>query len=225
MRESSKFPPLDLAILRKSRFYDLAAMPELVKELREEAKQALGENEGVFTSNALQSMKKMDSLLKETLRLHPASLGTGPKRTLGLPHQLTLNPASFQRKVLQPFTLSNGQVIPAGVIIEIPAAAISADPTVFENPTTFDPLRFYRLRQEAKAAGSVEGAAQNQFVSVSQSGLTFGYGRHACPGRFFAANEIKMILANAIMKYDMTLAEGHTERYPNIEYGSNVSTL
>lgn len=59
-------------------------MPELVKELREEAKQALGENKGLFTSNALQSMKKMDSLLKETLRLYPASLGTDPKRPLDL---------------------------------------------------------------------------------------------------------------------------------------------
>ena len=52
-------------------------------------------------------MKKVDSFLKETMRLDPAGSIT------------------FQRKVKKTFSLSNGQVIPAGVIIEVPAAAIS----------------------------------------------------------------------------------------------------
>ncbi|KAK7409073.1 hypothetical protein QQX98_008734 [Neonectria punicea] len=181
-------------------FYDLAALPDLAAELREEARQALAENGGVFTSNALQSMKKMDSFLKETLRLHPASM------------------AAFQRKVLKTFTLSNGQVIPAGVSIEVPAVAVNADCDLFPKADQMDPLRFYRLRQDAKKSGSVEGAALNQFVSVTQSSLTFGYGRHACPGRFFAANEIKMILVNFLMRYEAKNVKGVTGRYPNIEF-------
>ncbi|KAF5571515.1 cycloheximide-inducible CIP70 (cytochrome P450 family) [Fusarium phyllophilum] len=126
--------------------------------------------------------------------------------------------ASFQRKVLKPFTLSNGQVIPAGVTIEIPAVAVSSDSNVFPHAEKFDPLRFYRLRTEAKDGGSVEKAANNQFVSVNQSSLTFGYGRHACPGRFFAANEIKMILAHALLQYDVKNLGDATERYPNMEF-------
>ncbi|KAM0426396.1 hypothetical protein ACHAPT_008442 [Fusarium lateritium] len=181
-------------------FYDLAAIPEAQKELRDEVRETLSQNGGIFTSQALQQMKKMDSFLKETLRLHPATM------------------ASFQRKVLQPFTLSNGQKIPAGVTIEIPAVGISADPNVFPSADKFDPLRFYKLRQQAKDDGSAEKAALHQFVSVNQSSLTFGFGRHACPGRFFAANEIKMILANAILQYDIKLVEPATERYPNIEF-------
>ncbi|RMJ08867.1 hypothetical protein CDV36_011516 [Fusarium kuroshium] len=180
-------------------FYDLAAMPEVQKELRVEIREALSQTSGVFTSQALQNMKKMDSFLKEVLRLHPATM------------------ASFQRKVLKPFTLSNGQKIPEGVTIEIPAVAISADSSVFPRADKFDPLRFYRLRQQAKDDGSAEKAALHQFVSVNQSSLTFGFGRHACPGRFFAANEIKMILANAILQYDIKLIDA-TERYPNIEF-------
>lgn len=62
-------------LLTDCRFYDIVAMPEFAPELREEAQQALSENGGVFTSSALQSMKKMDSFLKETLRLYPASMG------------------------------------------------------------------------------------------------------------------------------------------------------
>ncbi|KAL6859810.1 hypothetical protein ACO1O0_003834 [Amphichorda felina] len=181
-------------------FYDMAALPDFITELREEIKEALAENGGVFSSNALQSMKKLDSFLKETLRLYPATM------------------ASFQRKVLRPFTLSNGQVIPSGTMIEVPAVAVNSDPEVFPGPLEFDPLRFYRLRQSARAQGSVEGAALNQFVSVSQNSLTFGYGRHACPGRFFAANEIKMILANVLLEYDVRMPEGTTGRYPNIEF-------
>ncbi|KAF2452602.1 cytochrome P450 [Lineolata rhizophorae] len=186
-------------------FYNLAAMPEVVAELREEVQAALDENNGTFTSSALQSMKKLDSFLKETLRFHPFSF------------------ASFQRKVLRQFTLSNGQVIPAGVTIEVPAYPVSFDPNIFPECDRFDPLRFYKLRQIARGANSTgtkaaEAAAQNQFVSVNQSSLTFGYGRHACPGRFFAANEIKMILSVALLGYDVKCAEGSEGRYTNLEF-------
>lgn len=50
-------------------------MHEYIEPLREEAVQALAENDGVLTARALQSMKKMDSFLKETMRLNPASMG------------------------------------------------------------------------------------------------------------------------------------------------------
>jgi cytochrome P450 len=131
--------------------------------------------------------------------------------------------ASFQRKVLKPFTLSNGQVIPAGLTIEIPAVAVNSDSYIFPHADEFDPLRFYRLRTQAKDERSVEKAANNQFVSVNQSSLTFGYGRHACPGRFFAANEIKMILAHALLRYDVKLVGSETKRYPNMEFAHMVS--
>lgn len=63
-------------------FYSVAALPDFIPELREEINQALSENGGVFTSNALQSMKKLDSFLKETLRFYPASMGKGSPRFL-----------------------------------------------------------------------------------------------------------------------------------------------
>ncbi|KAH8895907.1 cytochrome P450 [Thozetella sp. PMI_491] len=182
-------------------FYNLAAMPEIVPELREEVREVLAAHDNTFSSAALQGMKKLDSFLKETLRFHPASA------------------ASFQRKVLRPFTLSNGQTIPAGVVIEVPAYAIHHDDTIFPDADKFDAMRFYKLRQKARDEGAVEGAAQNQFVSVSANSLTFGYGRHACPGRFFAANEIKMIMANALLSYDIKNVEGQEGRYPNMEFG------
>jgi hypothetical protein len=195
-------------------------------ELREEIKTVLAQNDGIFTSKALQAMTKLDSFLKETLRVYPATMGE--LLSLFEPHAwnlvltVTLPIASFQRKVLRTFTLSDGRTIPAGVTIEVPAVAISSDPEVFSDADEYDPLRFYKLREHAKAS-SKESGALNQFVSVSANSLNFGYGRHACPGRFFAANEIKMIFANALLKYDFKLPEGQTERYPNMEFAHMVS--
>ncbi|KAJ0158815.1 Ent-kaurene oxidase [Colletotrichum tanaceti] len=50
--------------------YTLAAMPELVPVLREDVQRALAETNGVFTSSAMQNMKKVDSFLKETMRYY-----------------------------------------------------------------------------------------------------------------------------------------------------------
>ena len=41
--------------------------------------------------------------------------------------------------------------------------------------------------------------------------LPFGHGRHACPGRFFAAAELKLMLALIVMKYDVKLEGPHPE--------------
>lgn len=187
-------------------FYNIAAYPQHTAELRDEIRAVLAEHDGVFSSSALQAMKKLDSFLKETMRMHPPTA------------------ASFQRQVNQTFTLSNGQAIPKGVVIEAPALAQQQDSAVFPNADKFEPFRFAELRDKARQAGEAEAAAQNQFVSVNTQHLTFGYGRHACPGRFFAANEIKMIVANTVLRYDIKMPDGVTGRYQNLMHGSSVSS-
>lgn len=183
-------------------------MPELAPMLREDVQQALLESGGEFTSIAMQHMKKLDSFLKEIIRYYPMSA------------------ASFQRKVLKPFTLSNGQTIPAGVIIELPQGGVNFDEAIYPNPHTFDALRFYNLRM-AKESGAkaAEVVANSQFVSVGANSLTFGYGRHACPGRFFAVNEIKMIMAQFLMHYDIKNVDGEMERYKNLKAGHRVCSF
>jgi cytochrome P450 len=123
--------------------------------------------------------------------------------------------ASFGRRVLKGITLSNGQHIPAGVVIEVPAHAIYLDSEHYPSASEFDGLRSYKLRKSGKATD----IARNQFVTTNETNLGFGYGRHACPGRFFAANEIKMILARLVLEYDIKMPNGETERHPQIEMG------
>lgn len=50
-------------------------MPEIIPELRQEIRDALAETGGIFTSQALQKMKKLDSFLRETSRVTPPGFG------------------------------------------------------------------------------------------------------------------------------------------------------
>ncbi|KAF2740990.1 cytochrome P450 [Polyplosphaeria fusca] len=179
--------------------YNLAVTPEYIPPLRDEIRTVMAQHNGVITSRALQQMEKLDSYMKESMRFHPISF------------------TSMRRKVLRPFTLSNNQYIPAGVTIEVPAHAVYQDATHYPDSTTFDGFRFWKLRQ----AG--EGAARNQFVTSNEQNLNWGYGRHACPGRFFAANEIKMILARVVLEFDVGNVGGGRERYENLEMGRSTS--
>lgn len=38
----------------------------------------------------------------------------------------------------------------------------------------------------------------------------FGHGHHSCPGRFFVANEIKILIAHILLCYDIKLREGES---------------
>ncbi|KAK2670479.1 Cytochrome P450, E-class, group IV [Fusarium oxysporum f. sp. vasinfectum] len=196
------------SLVTTNAFYTLASMPEIVPVLQDDVKQALEATNGEFTTSSLQNMKKLDSFLKEILRFH------------------TLGASSFNRRVIRPFNLSNGQHIPAGVNLELPAWGIAYDENIFPSPHTFDALRFYNLRQskndEISGRKVVEVVASSQFVGVGATSLTFGYGRHACPGRSFAANEIKMILATTLLHYDIKNPLGVHERHKNIMHGSHV---
>lgn len=79
------------------------------------------------------------------------------------------------------------------------------DKFLYPSPETFDPFRFSKLRKEQP---EMDGRAQ--YVSSNSSSLSFGFGRHACPGRFFAAQEIKAIMAFLLQNFDMRFASGQS---------------
>lgn len=53
--------------------------------------------------------------------------------------------------------------------------------------------------------------------------MTVGHGLHACPGRFFASNEIKLLLSHLILNYDIKLKDGETARPPNTYNDTTIS--
>lgn len=100
-------------------------------------------------------------------------------------------------------------------MIEVSSQAVYSDEAHYPDSSTFDGLRHYKLRR----SGTGTDHARNQFVTTNEQNLAFGYGKHACPGRFFAANEIKMIVAKMVLDYDVKMPNGIEERYAQIEVG------
>ncbi|KAI6167613.1 cytochrome P450 [Pisolithus thermaeus] len=174
--------------------YYLATHPQYVRVLREEV-DAVIEEYG-WTKEAMAKMWKVDSFLAETERLEGFTV-------------------SVQRKAMEDLTLSDGTFIPKGTHIAIPTCVIHRDSAAYENPGVFDPLRFYKLRNDGTES------ARHQMVAVNQDYLAFGYGKHACPGRFLAADELKTMLAYVLISYDVKL-EGRNTRPSSIKWDIGV---
>ena len=94
-------------------------------------------------------------------------------------------------------------MIPANTQVGVPAHAIGLDPELYPEPESFDGYRFHRLRQS-----SPQSAGQQQYTAANLTNMSWGYGKHACPGRWFAEAEIKMILVHVLLEYDFKFLEG-----------------
>ncbi|KJZ80345.1 hypothetical protein HIM_00195 [Hirsutella minnesotensis 3608] len=164
---------------------DLCKNPELMQDIRAEALAVLG-REG-WTRPGLYQLKLMDSALKESQRLVPNRL------------------LSMGRMARTDVSLSDGLKIPKGTSLMVSARTLW-DSEVYPDPLRFDGYRFHNLRQEAGHEG------QYQLVSATEQHMGFGYGKHACPGRFFAAAEIKSVLCHMLVKYDLKLQDGPAPR-------------
>ncbi|OQD97276.1 hypothetical protein PENVUL_c084G05497 [Penicillium vulpinum] len=160
--------------------YDLCQFPEFVEPLRQEITDSL-EQGGKWAKTTLGKMHKLDSFIKESQRLSPPSL------------------LSFQRIVMQDLTLSDGTTLPKGTHISVPAAEVLQGA---EFDSSFDGFRYSRRRQNSGEAHKY------QFATTDKNSLHFGHGKYACPGRFFAAYEIKMIISHLLMDYDVQFPPG-----------------
>ncbi|OCK73252.1 cytochrome P450 [Lepidopterella palustris CBS 459.81] len=171
-------------------FYELLSHPEYINELREEVITVFKE-EGAWTKPSLTKLRLMDSFMKESQRTSPVTL------------------IPINRVAVENFTLPDGTKVPKGATLGLPVTKMK-DGTVFENPEEFDGYRFYKMRQQP-------GNEQKwQFVSTSNEHVSFGHGKHACPGRFFASNEIKIILAHLLTKYEWKLKDGKRPKVVSI---------
>ncbi|KAL1615959.1 hypothetical protein SLS56_011607 [Neofusicoccum ribis] len=113
-----------------------------------------------------------------------------------------LNPPdafSMRRKAMEDVELSSGVVIPKGAMVVFPPRVLR-DPELYPNPDAYDGRRWYRFRQEPG------NETKFQYVQTTAEMHGFGHGEHACPGRFFASNELKIALCHMLMKYDWEYA-------------------
>jgi len=182
--------------------FDLAAMPEYADMLRHEYREAKQKWEATMANELalLGSLTKLDSFLKESQRMNPTTL------------------TAFSRQVLKPLTLSNGVHLSKGTHILIPSSMLSWDPDLYPSPDKFDGLRFYERRKAATSGA----ANRNQFTSYSPEQLHFGFGRQACPGRFFGSASIKLIILNLLDEFDIKLVDEEAGRPKNSIKGAMI---
>ncbi|PVH96441.1 cytochrome P450 [Periconia macrospinosa] len=159
----------------------LCDMPELIKPLREDCRRVL--DESGWTKQALQDMKLLDSFMRECQRMRD------------------LLATSMLRFAKSPVVLSDGTVIPKGsTLMVMNDWAHSSEH--FPNAETFDMRRFTKLRERPGEQN------QHQFSSPSAEQMGWGFGTHACPGRFFASNEIKIALCILLLDYEFEYVPG-----------------
>ena len=71
------------------------------------------------------------------------------------------------------------------------------------------------MKKRAEESGLTD--KKFDIVSTSTESLAFGHGRHACPGRFFAAAMIKLMLAELVLRFDVrTIEDGVRPKDLNI---------
>lgn len=168
--------------------FDVVAETGLADELRAEIVNVLGGAEGEpWRKTSLYKLRLMDSVMKESQRFNPPSV------------------ISMKRVALAPHTLSDGTKVPRGATLGVSVLGMM-DPERFAEPERFDARRFVRLRERP---GQENGW---QYVTTSRDMFAFGHGTHACPGRFFASNEIKIALVHLLMGWEWRFEGEGAER-------------
>jgi cytochrome P450 len=118
-----------------------------------------------------------------------------------LQHSLTLNLVAMRRLAKETVKLADDLMIKKGEYVTVNADNMwNSD--IWPEPHKYDIYRHYRMRQDPATANKAH------LVSTSPDHMAFGHGDQSCPGRFFAANEIKTALCHLLLKYDWELAPG-----------------
>ncbi|KAE8135534.1 cytochrome P450 [Aspergillus pseudotamarii] len=174
--------------------YDLMVHPEYLEPLREEIHETLRNGWIRASLSNFGAQRRLDSFLRESQRLNPPS------------------EVSAQRVLRRPLTLSDGNTLPKGTHICFPSGPMSRDPAIAPDPLSFDGFRW------CKDLNSPDGS----ITDVCPANLHFGFGRQACPGRFFGVTIAKAIMSRLLAEYDLKFEDGQTGRPENIVNGEQI---
>lgn len=169
----------------------------ILDSIREEIVQVKKEEpEGFWTKGGLAKLHRLDSAIRESMRI------SGFSQTL------------VARKVVAPEGLTDpvsGQHFTYGTMLSCPVWGTHHDAELYgDTAESYDAFRYSREREQfasrtdaAKVAEEGLKVAQMGMVTTSVEHFPFGHGRHACPGRFFVATELKAFFAYVLMNYDL----------------------
>lgn len=166
---------------------DLVTDPTLLDEVRREIREQHEQTNGIWNQEAFNKLDKLESAMKESSRLAPSSL------------------LLYGRVVGADYTLSDGLRLKKGQTIAVCSHLKANNPELFEDPDSYKGRRFFDKDLEKHRA--------QPFRHVDSTLLTWGSGRWACPGRFFANMTAKIILVKLLDEYEFKFLDG--KRPPN----------
>jgi cytochrome P450 len=164
-----------------------ASKQEYIDELRAEIEGILAEYGGQWNKRALSRMHKLDSVLRESSRLNSFV-------TVGVARYVTAPDGAVT---------PSGVKVPHGWSVVGPSYPVFHDENVYPGANEFRPFRFAEERSDQNI--DYVKRATKAFATTSPDYLAFGHGRNACPGRFFAASELKLLVAHLVLNYDIKL--------------------
>ncbi|KIW32981.1 uncharacterized protein PV07_04487 [Cladophialophora immunda] len=189
---------------------DILAAPKNERVLETLRKEALdnmepdagsGPASSMWSRTAISKMHYLDSALRESSR-RASIIGVG-----------------VNQKVVAPggITTPDGTHLPEGCMVATHSWGCHNDESLYEGADKYKAFRFVELRDKISSGvgdGDRDKAEREKeyldkahlsFIATSPSYLGFGHGRHACPGRFFAAQELKLLLAYLLSRYEIQM--------------------
>ena len=154
-------------------FY-LAKNPEWQDRLREELRAITGGKGRPLNYDELGQAELTEMAFKEALRMMPPV-------------------PSIPRRALEEFEFG-GYRIPAGTPVGVNPHFVHHDPEIWDNPESFDPMRFTREAEKAR----------HKYAWVP-----FGGGAHMCLGLHFAYMQIKIMMAHLLTRCRVEVSDGY----------------
>ncbi|XPS81852.1 hypothetical protein M3J07_013811 [Ascochyta lentis] len=162
--------------------------------IRAEVQCAVDRNGGLWTPKSMHELIYTESFLREVMRRR-TFLARQVYRVVVKDGGLTL-----------PEQSCSGAIVPKGTWLAVSAAPVHLDNDVWEDAREFKAWRFVDNTVTPPAI-----KPQGAVAAVTDSFLSFGKGRHACPGRFFAGDMMKLAIAYIAMEYDIKPLDGRPQ--------------
>ncbi|KAI0160718.1 cytochrome P450 [Xylariaceae sp. FL1272] len=183
--------------------FELIDHPESMAEIKAEIIEVQGGEDQVWTRKKLGELRVLDSFMTETMRVHsPVQISPNYETNFQSNHQ----PRSYE-------TLdSQRRPLPKGTTISFPTYQYTLDAELHQDPSTFDPKRHLRKRNEIDTA--------KFHCSSTADSLVWGSGLHACPRRFIVQASLKLVFVHLLMNYEFRFPDkGKIRPSPDISAG------
>jgi cytochrome P450 len=189
--------------------YRLARHPDVQAIVRREVLSSVACTSGPSDWSAIAKLPYLEAFINEVLRLHPPTPTSLPRRTP--PEGLILD---------------DGIYIPGDVDVVSPIYSLHRDPRYFIEPDSFVPERWLANHSTKTSGASFQ--PRPEMIQDKRAFMPFLRGPYRCAGTYFAYAEMKMWLANVVLKFEVQLPDfvdvGELDRRVNLEWRDYTMT-